>query len=146
MDYEGIENWQINKAIANVLGLKIVKLDKPEVLDWFEPTIGKQVHIEQWFYIELFGKNISGTWDTEANAWEHALIPNYVENANEALNLLVDGWVLEVSTNTFKIFGKWVAQYYTDGIGNVAKGFADTPAEAICRARLALDMFLSENK
>jgi len=142
MTYEGIEIWQINKAIATVLGLKLVKLDKPEVLDWFEPTIGKQVHIEQWFYVELLGENISGTWDTEANAWEHAQIPNYVEDANKALSLLVDGWVLEVSTNTFKMFGKWVAQYWNDEAVNVAKGFADTPAEAICRARLALHLHI----
>ena len=33
------------------LGFHAVKLDTPKVLDWYEPTIGKQVHMELWYYI-----------------------------------------------------------------------------------------------
>jgi hypothetical protein len=68
--------------LALKLGYRAVKLDTPEVLDWFEPTLGKSVHIENWYYIaDRNGKPVSKNWQTEDLAWEH---------------FHVEGWELEL--------------------------------------------------
>lgn len=58
--------------LAVQLGYHVVKLDTPEVLDWYEVTLGRQIHIELWYYIaDRNGKPASRNHDTEVNAWEH---------------------------------------------------------------------------
>lgn len=58
--------------LAVQLGYHIVKLDTPEVLDWYEPTLGRQVHYELWYYIaDRNGKRASRNHPNEALAWEH---------------------------------------------------------------------------
>lgn len=58
--------------LAVQLGYHVVKLDEPEVLDWFEPTLGKQVHIELWYYIaDRNGKRVDRNYQTEILVWEH---------------------------------------------------------------------------
>ncbi len=57
------------------LGFHAVKLDAPKVLDWYEPTMGKQIHYELWYYVaDSNGKAWSTEWQTEDLAWEHANI------------------------------------------------------------------------
>lgn len=143
MNYEEIGEWEMNHAIAKVLGLKLVKLDEPEILDWFEPTLGKQVHIEKWFYYDLLGENISGAWDTEDNAWEHADYPDYSHDLNEAITLQSFGLMLSIHQGR-RESEKWIAQYMTEQMVQAARGWAETPALAICRARLALARYKPE--
>lgn len=146
MNYEELDETELNNAIAEVLGMKLVKLDKPEVMDWFEPTIGKQVHIENWYYYDLQGENISGTWDTKDNAWEHATTPDYAEDTNEALKLTVDGFKLHVFQGNDHLSDKWVASYISPGAITIGRGWGESPSLAICRARLALVRFKPNNE
>lgn len=72
------------------LGFHAVKLDTPKVLDWYEPTIGKQVHMELWYYIaDENGKNCNGTpWQTEDLAWEHIYLDEWQATLLEVRNEL----------------------------------------------------------
>src|SRR5690349_1553198 len=96
------------RKVAIALGMKLVKLDKPEVLDWYEPVLGHQVHIERWFYIDLLGENISNVWDVELNAWEHAIYPDYPNDLNAcARNLTREGYRVILRWQD----GRWVVFY-----------------------------------
>ena len=57
------------------LGFQAVKLDAPKVLDFYEPTLARQIHMELWYYIaDSNGAVWSTEWQTEDLAWEHASI------------------------------------------------------------------------
>jgi hypothetical protein len=139
MDNETIAKYgATNLAIAESLGLKPIKLDEPIILDWFEKTLGQQVHIEKWWYYELDGENISGTWDTKENAFEHAEIPDYVTDLNVAIKLIIDHFRLELTQSSDDDRGKWLAKYLDPDYKAATYAWSDNPAEAICIAWLNL--------
>lgn len=64
--------------------------------------------------------------------------PDYEHDANAALTLTVEGYYLELTQREAPERGKWFAQYFNDNTINAFTGWADSPAEAICLAYLAL--------
>lgn len=93
--------------LAVQLGYHVVKLDTPEVLDWFEPTLGKRVHIELWYYIaDRNGNRVGRNHDSEINCWEH---------------FPVEQWELELELVRDKMQG-WTGE----GDKEAAHGAADT--------------------
>lgn len=72
---------------------------------------------------------------------------NYALDPQAALTLTVEGWVLNLNQD----FDGWIASYNQNSGGviyweRMAVSKGSTPAEAICRARLALAEYLSGGK
>lgn len=136
MNYEELDEAEVNQAIANILGFRFVKVDTTKVFEGKDER-GKPFRIECRWYAEFLGEDVSGYWQTRELADEHAVIPDYAEDANEALTLTVDEFHLEIGQRD-SVRGKWVAQYMNKNAINAAVGWAETVPLAICRARLVL--------
>lgn len=81
--------------LAVQLGYHIVKLDTPEVLDWFEPTLGKRVHIELSYYIaDRNNKPVGRNHDSEINCWEHFPLAQWELELEQVRNIM-QGWTGE---------------------------------------------------
>lgn len=91
-----------------------------------------------WNFTNHNGRPLNYCCEDEAYLWE-AYCPRYAEDANLAFTLTVVGWLLRVEewTESSKP-NSWIATYYSNTLARGVGVWGSTPAEAICRARLAL--------
>ena len=69
------------------------------------------------------------------------IYPDYANDANLAMELMVDGFEFRISYIP-KLHGKWLAIYFNETEELSFSAWGATPAEAICKARLALAKYL----
>lgn len=74
-------------------------------------------------------------------AWTN--VPQFSSNLNDAFNLTVEGWKLTVEQwCNSEAPDTWLATYYNNPLAKGCGAWGETPAEAICRARLELNKFI----